>query len=92
MFAFGDTVIVAGIRMSAVAETVTLAVVSVTPAVLARTTVDPADTPVTAIVVEVVPAAITALTGTVATDGFVELRLNTKPSGPAGLLSVKVRV
>ena len=92
MFPFGETVMVAGIRISAAAVTVTLAVASVRPAVVARITDEPAETPVTVIVVDVVPAAIVAIAGTVATAEFDELMLNTKPCGPAGLARVKVRV
>ena len=88
----GDTVKVDGIKISAVAVTVTLAVASVIPAALARMVAVPAAAPVTATVALVNPEAIITVAGTVATAVFEELSVKVMPFAGAGLAKVNVRV
>lgn len=87
----GETVRVAGMRISAVAVTVTPAVASLTPAALARIVADPDAAPVTGTVTDVCPAPMVTEAGTVATVVFDVLIANVNPPAGAGLANVNVR-
>lgn len=89
----GARVIEPGMMKStaAPAATVTLAVASVIPGKLARTTLDPVATPVTGTLTLTSPAPIVTEAGTVAAAVLDELNVNVKPAAGAGADNVKVR-